>query len=364
MLVYKVMAQFFTFPNKKQKQRIQGCTLCQAAIGNLVSRINYIGLQTCDVVQCMNCGLMSFDPVPDAEVTTRGCELNCILQYARFSKRKIFRGHLRSYRRGGYFARRYLRKIFDSNQRLNILEVGAGSGYFSQGVKKFFPNANIHYLDIVKEVVDRYKVAFECEAVAGEFSADSFQGKRFDLIIARDLIEHLTDPAAFFQHVNASLTATGYFFFITPNGREDLWESGQRYLARDEASTRYLNHYHFYLPETLDRLLDAGGFEKRIYFKWGLKRYRKGFGYKQLTNFAPVHLPDTSLLANKQLLVEYTDHDKNEVFNSWLHGNGLLSRLYSKFVDRPRGTVDYYDFKGHEFFVLAKKIREVTANRQ
>jgi SAM-dependent methyltransferase len=304
------MPRFFAFPHKQQKERVHRCALCGGAAGNVVSRMNYIGLQTCDVVQCGDCGLISFDPVPDVEVTTRGCELNRILQYSRSSKHRILRGHLRSYRRGGHFARHYLRKIFDRDDRINILEVGAGSGYFSQGVKKFFPNARIHYLDIVKEVVDRYKAAFDCEAVAGEFSVASFGGKRFDLIIARDLIEHLTDPAAFFRDVNASLTDGGYFFFITPNGREDLWESSQRYLARDEASLCHQNHYHFYLPETLDRLLETGGFEKRIFFKWGLKWHRRGFGHETMTRFPPIRQPDTSLLANKQLLEDYTEHER------------------------------------------------------
>ncbi|HEY3487841.1 MAG TPA: class I SAM-dependent methyltransferase [Gammaproteobacteria bacterium] len=357
------MPRFFIFPHKKEKHRMQGCTLCQATAGNVVSRINYIGLQTCDVVQCMNCGLISYDPIPDLEITARGCELNRILQYTRSSKSRILLGHLRSYRKGGYFARHYLQKIFNRRDRINILETGAGSGYFSQGIKKVFPNANIHYLDIVQDVVDRYKAAFECEAVAGEFSAASFRGKKFDLIIARDLIEHLSNPTEFFRDVNASLTANGYFFFITPNGRENLWESSQRYLEKDEASLDYQNHYHFYLPETLDRLLDIAGFEKKIFFKWGLKRHRRGLGHRRITSFPPIQLPDTGLLANKQLLTEYTDHDKNDVFNSWLHGNGLFSSIYSRIVDRLKERVDYYDFKGHEFFVLAGKTREAAAGR-
>jgi SAM-dependent methyltransferase len=305
---------------------------------------------------------MSFDPVPDSATTSRGCELFRMLQYGRFSKQKILKGHMRSYRRGGYFALHYLRKIFDKGARLNILEVGAGSGYFSQGIKKFFPDSNIHYLDIVQAVVDRYKTDFDCEAVAEEFSATSFGNKKFDLVIARDLIEHLTDPAEFFRNVSASLSAGGYFFFITPNGREDLWESSQRYLTRDEASVQYQNHYHFYLPETLDTLLELGAFEKCVSFKWGLKRHRRGYGHKQWTNLPPARpQPDPALMNDKRVLVEYTDHDKNEVFNSPLHGNGLISRFYSRIVDRPKQRVDYHDYKGHEFFVLARKAGKIAS---
>jgi hypothetical protein len=45
-----------------------------------------------------------------------------------------------------------------------------------------------------------------------------------------------------------------------------------------------------------------------------------------------------------------------KVLNSILSGNGLILRLYSSIAERPKQVCDYYGFKGHGFFVIAKKI--------
>ncbi len=322
----------------------------------MIGRLNYIGLKTCDVVQCPECGFISFDEIPDSATTVRGCEINYCLKNISDNKKRVLKGHKRGYRRGGYFARNYMPKLFQPGQALNILEIGAGIGYFSQGIKYHYPDSNIHYVDIVEELVSFYKDFFDCEAEAGEFSESMFAGKKFDLIIARDLIEHLRDPLTFFKDVNKKLKDGGYFFFITPNGRENIWEVNQRYLKTGEESLILQNHYHYYLPESLDGFLRESGFEKAIAFKYGLKYHRRGFGHKEMESFTSYELPDTSLKFDKDISTDYLQHDKNEVLNSICSGNGFISRLYSSITDSPKQICDYYDFKGHVFFVIAKKI--------
>lgn len=349
------MPSFYHFASKSTLKRAHQCAVCGASAGNVVGRFNYIYLAEFDVVQCPECGLASFDPVPDTATTIEGCERCSLLQTAQSGSGQILKGQMRAYRRGGYFARKYMSNLFSSKKALNMLEIGAGSGYFSQGVKYFFPHASVHYNDIVEGKVKQYKKQFECEAEAGEFSKDLFSGKQFDLIIARDLIEHLRNPMVFLKDVSERLSDGGYFFFITPNGRENLWESNQRYLAGAEPQLIHQNHYQFYLPETLDRMLNSVGLEKKIYFKWGLRRHKKGLGHKPMTRFAQIPEFDRNVLSGNKTLSEASVHDGQTAVTAQRPLGDVVSRLYSNIVERPRQKVDYYDYKGHEFFVLAQR---------
>jgi 2-polyprenyl-3-methyl-5-hydroxy-6-metoxy-1,4-benzoquinol methylase len=47
---------------------------------------------------------------------------------------------------------------------------------------------------------------------------------KFDLIIARDILEHVIDISMVIKNVKQYLKEDGIFHFITPNGHEDVWK--------------------------------------------------------------------------------------------------------------------------------------------
>ncbi|MBF0205294.1 MAG: class I SAM-dependent methyltransferase [Oligoflexia bacterium] len=351
----------FMFKSSRQNIRRQDpCCLCKAEKGNIVGKVNFIGLNHYTNVQCPKCGLISFDPIPEVKTTADGCSLLYQIQQSKEPSAKIIRGFKRSYRRGSYFARRYLTKTIEMSKEseFNILEVGAGDGYFSQGIRKIYPKAKITYVDIVADLISHYKKYFDCEAYEGELKQNIIPGvKKFDLIVMRDLLEHVRDPFSFLNDIRYFLNPEGHIFFITPNGLEDFWPCHQRFINNGEDEHLiYLNHFHYYLPKTLDELLAKCGFEKKIFFKFGLKRHRQGWGVKDFISF-PIQTPPTLDDAYKTTpLATYWKHNPLKVFNSYLHGRGPIARGYSFFADREKDKVDYYDRKGHEFFVLAKKM--------
>ena len=352
------MNQVYIFPSVASITRNNSCPVCDNQKGALVGQINYIGLEQYNMVQCATCGLVSCDPLPSAEVTQKGCDLLYRLQQNSNSSPKILKGFKRSYRRGGYFARKHLAYMFERDTPLKILEVGAGDGYFSQGINSYYKKSQITYMDIVEDLLTYYKEHFTCETISSDLKTVMSSGKKFDLIIARDLVEHLINPLDFFKMANAVLEQNGLVFFITPNGREDFWHCNQRFLKRKEALLIYLNHFNYFLPETLDLILAKTGFAKVKAFKFGLKRYRQGCGHQEIHNFDEQVLPDQEQgFLHTKPINECFKHDFKKIVSSFLHGNTFVAKIYSMLADREKEIVDYFAPMGHEFFVIARKIK-------
>lgn len=348
------MPDFYEFHSLSSVQRTDVCALCKEKAGSLIGRVNYAGIGEWDVVQCPSCGLISLDPMPGLDVIKEGGRRLYLTQQATKSRRRMLRYFSRSYRRGGHFALHYLRKLGICDAP-SILEVGAGNGYFSQGVKKIYPEAKIYCLDVVEDLLVYYKKHLDCEPVIGEFSSEKFNDKKFDLIIARDILEHVRDPVQMLHDAYKLLKPGGLLFFITPNGREDVWESSQLFKHNGSASLMWQNHFHYFLPETLHKMLSTVGFREEVAFKWDLKRHRKGMGHADMPDLKPEPAPEFGKEQTLEPLSVKWDHEPEEVTSSWLHNLGWLSRIYSAVVDREKKRVDYMDPKGKEFFVISRK---------
>lgn len=346
----------FQFPKTDTLLRKDKCAFCCKEEGNLVGRVNYIGLSDFDMVQCSDCGLVSIDPIPSSEIVAEGCKRLYRLEQPNEKRTQLIRGFSKSFRRGARFARKHLKSQIKSDSPLRILEVGAGDGYFSQGIKQEFPKSDILLMDIVPDLTQYYESQFGCKTKTGEFNAKLFaETEKFDLIIFRDLLEHVRNPFEFLNHCTKVLANQGKILFITPNGKEDFWLINQNWIHGKQPTLLMLNHFHYFLPETLDAMLKSNGFVPRVAFKWGLKQYRKGLGWKQFTNCTPFTLPQLSERKDHSSITEIWKHKFNEVSSAPLNNLGLVSTIYSYLVDREPQKVHYFSPKGHEFFVFAEK---------
>ncbi len=348
------MSDFYRFPTFGERQRSDACSLCALHIAPIVGRMNYTGLGEWDVVQCPQCGLISLDPMPGIDIIEQGCKRLYLVQQSGHSRRRVLKYFSRTYRRGGHFALHHLKKL-GLPASPSLLEIGAGNGYFSQGVAAIFPDARVHYLDVMEDLIAYYHDHFDCEAVAGELTADAFPGHQFDLIIARDILEHVRDPMQTLRDIHALLRPGGLLFFITPNGLEDFWTCSQRYKHSGAATLIWQNHFHYFLPQTLHRMLAAAGFHEEIAFKWNLELHRKGMGHAGMPELGPVTPPEFGERPPAEPPSKKWRHRRDEVTASWRHNLGLLSRLYSAIVDRTKEKTDIDDASGKEFFVIARK---------
>lgn len=345
---------FFVFPHRGIQARRDPCCFCGGRSGHLAGRIDYIGLAVLDMLQCPRCGLVGTDPVPSEALLAEGCRKLYDSGYGRRPGDDIVRGFRKSHRRGVAFARRRLLPDTPADRELRILEVGAGDGYFSMGIKAVFPRARVWLVDVVEDLVAYYRDHHECTAVRGEISTLE-ASHAFDLVVFRDLLEHTRDPFRFLDEAGRRMAPGGRAFFITPNGREDFWLINQRFLKTGEPTLLLLNHFYYFLPETLEALLAATGLAIEEGHKFGLKQHRKGLGHRELTEFGEQRAPEPASFPRTSVRESWA-HEPEAVRGHFLARPGIATRIYSALVDREREKVPFHAAEGHEFSVIARKL--------
>jgi 2-polyprenyl-3-methyl-5-hydroxy-6-metoxy-1,4-benzoquinol methylase len=311
--------------------------------------VNYFGLGDFDMIQCPDCGLISIDPIPEESIIAEGCTRLYLHQQASEDRDSILRGFAKSYRKGAKFARKYLKE----NTPLNILEVGAGDGYFSAGIKAELPGSKITLVDIVEDLSKYYLEHHDCNSIVGEFNSNLFSNSKFDLIIFRDLLEHVRDPFLFLKEASLASEDKGRVFFITPNGREDFWLINQRYMKTGGRSLILLNHFHYFLPQTLQAMLAGSGFSMIESFKFGLKQHRKGLGHKEMNSFSEERIPEK--VGSPTPVSHLWKHNPETIKKGLLSNLKPFSKMYSFFIDKEKEKVPFHSSRGHEFFVFAEK---------
>jgi hypothetical protein len=169
----------------------------------------------------------------------------------------------------------------------------------------------------------------------------------------RDLLEHTQKPFDFLKKVNAFAKQQGKIFFITPNGKEDFWMINQRFIKTGTASLLLLNHFHYFLPETLSSMLDKLNFKLDVGFKFGLKHHQRGLGHREFNAFDSEVMP--TIESSDESVDKLWQHDKEEVISGFLNNLNSFSKFYSSLVDTESQKTDFMSPHGHEFFILASK---------
>jgi 2-polyprenyl-3-methyl-5-hydroxy-6-metoxy-1,4-benzoquinol methylase len=350
----EVILSFYNFKNKNKINRVNKCVLCGEKKANLVGKINYFNLQEYNMLQCSTCGLVNADPLPDIETIKNGYSMLYSYEKSLETRKSILRGFGRSFRRGKVFARNYLKKL-NVKDDINILEIGAGNGYFSVGIKQHYPNAKITYIEFLKDLVKFYDEHHKEESICGEFSSEIFKNRKFDIIIFRQLIEHLVDPLSFLKEVNKVLSKNGIVFLTLSSGRTDFWLINQKFIKTNKSTNLIVNHFNYFLPETLDFLLKKAKFSKKIAFKYNLKAWKKGLGHKEFNSFKENYIPNVEINKKNSLSVLWK-HNPSYITKKLLNRDNLLSLIYSCLnIDKEKRIVNYYEDKGDEFFIIAEK---------
>lgn len=150
---------------------------------------------------------------------------------------------------------------------------------------------DVYGLDLVYEeaalpVADRMKYQ---KAAAENFHFD----KKFDVVFAGDLIEHLVNPGLFFDNVRAHLSPNGRLIMTTPNTFNLFVMAGK--LTRPEPPINP-DHTFYFNRRTMEILLGKCGFEVESFgFMYTLdythkesfkKKFLNGI-YKVLSWFTP-----------------------------------------------------------------------------
>jgi 2-polyprenyl-3-methyl-5-hydroxy-6-metoxy-1,4-benzoquinol methylase len=130
-----------------------------------------------------------------------------------------------------------------------ILEMGCGSGNVLRVLQRLADGrGQVQALELSPEAakVARARTGLE---VASGYLADLSASKRYDLIAAFDVLEHIGDEAGVLRQIDARLKASGRLVLTVP-AHSSLWSTF------DVAS----GHVRRYTPASLTRALNAAGF--------------------------------------------------------------------------------------------------------
>jgi methionine biosynthesis protein MetW len=180
-------------------------------------------------------------------------------------------------------------KLFESKNRLilsminnnpkEVLEVGCGDGWILEGIKKKF-GAEVYGIDISPEAL---KIASKRGVKTKEFNLDGkrwpYAKKKFDVVVASDVIEHLYDTEKFVQEAHSVLKEDGIFLVSIPNincyynrlfvlfGKMPLWIEAAREMVFTPMSdslgnSRYnTGHIRVFNKSSISKLLSSFGFK-------------------------------------------------------------------------------------------------------
>jgi 2-polyprenyl-3-methyl-5-hydroxy-6-metoxy-1,4-benzoquinol methylase len=340
--------------------RQEPCRCCGAKGGIKISRIDYWDIKETDIVKCASCGTAQLDPMLTDDETSKGCLAYYIEETLRTSHKAQEKNNLRNYRRGIHFAFTLKRKNYSPK---DILELGPGSGYFLEGIRFVFPDVKISVLDINQELLDfnQQQHGFATILATPEHFIPELKNK-FDLIIARDIIEHVTGVDAVFKNVNAYLRKGGLFHFITPNGHEDVWRFYIRYKEKKENSELLINHVNYFDGKGLADHLTRENFKEISYYTYKLKTTFRGRGRKVIEKLmAPVSQKRSAdYYVNEKISeIRSVTFDKKQTLNKWYlkPNRKFFARLISWYKHSEWVTVDPRINVGHEILGVFEKVK-------
>lgn len=343
------------------KRRVEPCRLCHNDHGLQIGIADYWNLQTSSLIQCTQCGLIQLDPMLTTPAMAKGCEAYYYLEKTQSTYHENERNLLRNFRRGLLFGFQLKAKGYAPSE---ILEFGPGTGHFCAGLKHVFPGANITVMDIVEEVLKmNQELGFTTRAGSPE-DTSTIGNQTFDLIVARDILEHVANIGEVLNNVTTLLNPGGLFHFITPNGREDVWKHYVYNQLHHRPSELLINHVNYFDGEGLERWLEQHKLEKVEYYTYKIKPMLKGKGRSLTMPFAASPSQKRSADETMQKLRAISVHDQSNfptighmIHTQWYLRTRFqcLTHLICWYHHQPIIKLNPRKNLGHEIYGLFKK---------
>lgn len=353
--LFDLLSSLLPAPGRMQGEilkRNQPCRFCGELQAQKLAQVDYWDLAQCSLVRCSRCALMQVDPMLTSDQMALGCKAYYYQDRANQTSYEYSRNCVRNYRRGIAFASR-LRGFGIKPSR--VLEIGPGSGYFARGLLDIFPQAQIAVADLVDEVLEANRKLHPFRCINGTPESLGLGPKgQYDLVIARDILEHVADIGETIRVLARLLEPGGHLHFIVPNGHQDAWRFYATCLLTHKPAELLINHVNFFDGKGLCDFLLKNGFVPVRYYTYGFKSIFRGMGWRLgAKESAPV---STRVSAAKQMA-------GNENGKIHFPKPSRLKQLYrgkrGEFCCRYK---DFWPVKvspqrniGHEIFGLFKK---------
>ncbi|MGE3973931.1 MAG: class I SAM-dependent methyltransferase [Bdellovibrionales bacterium] len=340
-------------------QRRDPCGFCGHTRGSRLALVEYWNLSKNDLVRCENCLQMQVDPMLTDEDMSLGCKAWYISQQLGETTESQKKGLYKAFRRGVAFGVFLKRRGITPNK---ALEIGAGDGYFSRGLQFVFPHVQVSVLDIVDDVLHYLEKTHGFTPIhARPENLNPAEHGTYDLVMARDVLEHCAQPKLVFENIARILKPQGYLHYLSPNGHEDMWGFYSQYILSQQPTELLINHVNYFSPKKLREVILEKHFQVLDWFNVDFKGVMKrGVGRKISQEVAcPVSTQKSvhQMIEQEKQLDHLLQIQPAEVLNGWWNHKFLRPLFYvlSLFKEIPPTRLNADYGIGRNTFCLAQK---------
>lgn len=232
------------------------CRLC----GNLSLKLFY-RLETGKYIKCNKCGLVSVDPLPDANYIFNRATMWAKEFHAK--PEKVNQVYSRHFQEIAYNEYLQMAGQFRSNGRL--LDVGCGIGGFIDAASHC--GWDSYGIDISNSV--RIPQSKGLKAFQGYIEEMNFMDNYFDVITMFDVIEHIVDLNSLMSSVRRLLRPNGGLIIVTPN----IKSLTSRLLRSKWQAVEPEDHYSLFSSSALEFLVNKYGFVTKKLLAYDINIY-------------------------------------------------------------------------------------------
>jgi len=165
-------------------------------------------------------------------------------------------------------------RLTEIPEKGNLLSLGCGFGTDEKNLAYQYTGLNIWGMDLSRAMIEaavknneEYPNVRHCLAMAESLP---FADNYFDRIIAREVIEHVIDPAVMTGEIARTLKPGGICVVTTPNAGSMAWGNIKKIILRPASAEGDVKDEHIGKKEALRMFKDSGLTVKEIFYDWAL----------------------------------------------------------------------------------------------
>jgi len=252
---------------------IENCLVCGHTMKKLIDFPNGKS-----VFKCSFCGLRSLRPLPDEKELSDYYNRS---QYYLEDMEDLHKDLSVNYDEGAPIIRlyqRHLNKIFSLKPPpAKLLEIGCARGVFLDLARK--KDYHVKGIDMSQYAVDYAREKFQLDVEKKSIDEIHRDEEKYDIIVAIDVIEHLSSPLDLIERARAMLNPSGLLFLGTPNSQSfigwiseklGVFSKGKQYYPAFRFYGRGFEHLNIFNPVNMKRILEKFSFELKLAYGYNI----------------------------------------------------------------------------------------------
>jgi len=179
-------------------------------------------------------------------------------QYDNNYRPAIFDEHLDKIKCERYGIAKELWARINTHHKLEIktiLDVGSGMGWYLNYIKSIKNNISMSAIESSEQCIEHLKTKVGAKVIAADIDADwhKTNKNKFDLIIARHVLEHFMNPLEALRKMQYALSNTGVLYFAVPDMMSSKGSLEKEWFT--------IVHTYYFNKQTFTALTGLAGFE-------------------------------------------------------------------------------------------------------